>query len=372
MKEQASVGEKTFFSEEQAETIFLWYLNEILGKKDKNYPLVNDEIEIEPEIFLTKRKFNQLLGQRTTDSARVAIRELGIFLYELLTDHSEKTDISFCLDGYPSIRIYNPAVSQKLSRIIQLMIAGYFRNHEALRSSFENPEQVEDAPELKEVVQSFSWLKEKNLLGAKDMLDPEAVIKALAAKGLEIELSEEEKVKFQQIPFSEETLKIVGSGQWRNTRAILWWAPPERCGVTMLKLRELFGTSKNTQPCVYDHDWWLNEDFAKKVIREGWHLTLTKMPPETKNNSYEEQKSLLTEKEELPEPNEVMYFCLVNYLINDKERLLHNDYSRTNTLDSDGDVVYLGRFSADGFCVGDSLPDYCDSVIGVLPARKLD
>lgn len=370
MKEQASVEEKIFFSEEQAEAIFLWYLNEILGKKDKNYPLINDEIE--PEIFSAKKKLNQLLGQKTTDSARLAIRELGIFLYELLTDHSERTDVSFCLDGYPAVRTYNATVSQKFSRIIQLMIAGYFRNQEALKEAFENPEQVEDVPEAKEVVQGFSWLKEKNLLEVKDLLDPEAVIKALTAKGFEIELSEEEKAKFQQIPFSEETLRIAGSGQWRGTRAILWWAPPERCGVTMLKLRELFGTSKNTQPCVYNNDWWLNAEFAKKILREGWHLTLTKMPTESKNQNYEEQKALLAEKEELPEPVEVMYFCLVNYLINDKERLLHNDYSGTNTLLFGGSVVCLGRFRADGFDVGSSPPDRRVSCIGILPARKFD
>lgn len=205
-----------------------------------------------------------------------------------------------------------------------------------------------------------------------DILGVDVVVSALSGKGIKIELTQDERERYGYVPFSEETLKMVAGHQWRDKRAILWWAPPERYGLTMLKLRDAFGISRDTQPCVYGNDWWLKEKFAKEVLKEGWHLTLAELPDESRDKTYDDQKALLTKEEELLTPVEVMYLCLVNYLVNDGERLLYDCYSRTDTLDSHGYVVYLGDFHPDGLHVCLWPPADPDSSIGVLAARKFD
>jgi len=209
-----------------------------------------------------------------------------------------------------------------------------------------------------------------------DILGIDAVVSALAGKGIKIELTPAERERYNYVPFSEETLKMAAGHQWRGKRAILWWAPPERYGLTMLKLKDAFGTSTNVQPCVWNNNWWLKEKFAKKVLKEGWHLTLAELPDESRDKTYDDQKALLTKEEELLTPVEVMYLCLVNYLVNDGERLLYNCYScysRTDTLDSCGYVVDLGGFGPGGlFALGRWRPTSRGSSLGVLAARKFD
>lgn len=131
--------------EEQANAILFWYLEEILEKKKGNYPLINHELKIESNIPLTKEDLDELLVQNTIDSTRVAIRELGVYLYEMLTGHSERTDISFCLDGYPDIRIYVPSLSMKFAQIVHQMISGFFRDAETLRKALDNENQATEA-----------------------------------------------------------------------------------------------------------------------------------------------------------------------------------------------------------------------------------
>lgn len=209
-----------------------------------------------------------------------------------------------------------------------------------------------------------------------DVLGVETVNRALSVRGLEIkiELTPEERECFSVVPFSEETLKMAAARQWRGKRAILWWAPPERYGITMLKLRDAFGTSKDVQPCVWNNEWWLKEKFAKEVLKEGWHLTLAELPDESKDKTYDDQKALLTKEEELLAPVEVMYLCSVNYLVNDSERLLCDCdcHSKTDTLDSAGRAVHLGAFDPTGLLVSDCAPFGRWSDFGVLVARKFD
>lgn len=141
-KRDSSEVKKIITPEKKAGTILFWYLDEILGKKG-DYPLLSHRaIEVEVE------NLAQLLSEETTHSARMAIRELGTFLYEMLTGHSERTDISFRLDGYPAIQVYNPDISDKFSQIIQQMISGDFREPETLKKAFESqtPEPKQENP----------------------------------------------------------------------------------------------------------------------------------------------------------------------------------------------------------------------------------
>lgn len=141
----AEAEETKVDSEKQAMIILYWYLKEVLCKADKNYPLINHEVKLEfkvsysrPEVktSFTEEDLKNLVSEKTADSARMAIRELGVYLYEMLTGHSERTDISFLLDGYPNIE-NSPDISTKFAKIIHQMIAGSFKDPETLKKVFE-------------------------------------------------------------------------------------------------------------------------------------------------------------------------------------------------------------------------------------------
>lgn len=204
-----------------------------------------------------------------------------------------------------------------------------------------------------------------------NFLSIDLVIKALSKKGLEVKLTQKEEKIYKEIPFSQETLEMAANKEWRGKRAILWAAPP---GITMLKLREIFGTDPNHQPCIYNNDWWLSEAFAKETLRPGYHLTLVELPRETKNKSYKRQKALMTKQEQLVKPVELTFLALTNFIINNNDRILKNGYFRTDMLGSGGSAVYLGRFVSGGFHVGIRYwpPDSAGCRIGLLLSRKFD
>lgn len=239
----------------------------------------------------------------------------------------------------------------------------------------------------------------RDIFGSKglNILGVEAVIDVLSIKGIKIVLTEEERERSKNIPWTEETLRMASARGWRGRRAILCWAPPERYGITMLKLMEAFGTSKDSldvQPRIYASPWrkdneeWSKKEFAKKVLREGWHLTLAEMlfldkcyPREGYwhltaiemflGKKHPKQKSFLTEDEELLTPVETMYLVLFNYMINNGERLLAKGSSRTDTTLTNGRVVGLGDFGAEnGLKVGDWHPFTRSPRIGALIGRR--
>lgn len=120
--------------------------------------------------------------------------------------------------------------------------------------------------------------------------------------------------------------------------------------------------------CFFKQAWYKNEAFASEKGEEGEY----DFDFESKhlNKSYEEQIVLLGKDTKLLSVA-VLAEAICIHFKETGERLLHNWYSRTSSLDSDGNRVRVGVFGADGLYVNGRWDDDRDSGLGVSSARKL-
>jgi hypothetical protein len=115
-------------------------------------------------------------------------------------------------------------------------------------------------------------------------------------------------------------------------------------GLSILDLRDLFGFSDD--PCFYNQDWYVNENFAKKKLDVDWYLLQREIPDETRGK-------LPRGKTKLPTAALTANAFFLNYCIN-KELMWENDYVWNSDKDMYGDRIYTGKYkndAKDGFNV---------------------
>lgn len=184
-----------------------------------------------------------------------------------------------------------------------------------------------------------------------NFLGIDLVIDALSKKGFDIKLTQEEKQIYEEIPFSKATLESVANKEWLGKRAIIWAAPPKRYAINMLKLRAIFGTDKSNQPCFdsYEsYDSLCGEKFSKEILRPGYHLTSVELPDRTRRISYRERDSLIIKKSQVVKPVELAFLAPINFLINNGDRVLKEDWSRTDAVSYHDFIIGLGFFDSYG------------------------
>lgn len=138
-------------------------------------------------------------------------------------------------------------------------------------------------------------------------------------------------------------------------------------GLSLLELNNKYGLGEKG---FYDNDWWLwlKEDFAKEKSEAGiYEIDFNK---DLNNLNYDEQKK---------EIKEGWYFChpailaeaILSHCAETGKRLMEDWYSRTSTITSDGDHVYVGNFDSRGLLVNDGWNSCRYDSLGVSSARKL-
>lgn len=112
--------------------------------------------------------------------------------------------------------------------------------------------------------------------------------------------------------------------------------------LTINKLREKFGVDPDkNEPCFYNQDWYLKEDFAsKETLRNKWYLL--------KKNVYEEYRAVNPDEKainKLALPSAVLctYTFFAYYLLNN-EILWKDDFVWCSDNDANGDQIYVGRY----------------------------
>jgi len=116
--------------------------------------------------------------------------------------------------------------------------------------------------------------------------------------------------------------------------------------LTINKLRETFGFNPEVkEPCFYNQDWYLNEEFASiKVLDFKWYLL--------KKNDYDKFRGiapdlLINEKKNsfsLPTAILCAYTFFSYYFYTDVELLWINNFVWCNDLDHNNDRIYVGRY----------------------------
>jgi hypothetical protein len=110
--------------------------------------------------------------------------------------------------------------------------------------------------------------------------------------------------------------------------------------LTIKYLRETFGTDPQfSEPCFYNQDWYLKEDFINIQLKTGWYLIRKNIydfsraqDPELLKNNYNYPSAVLSAF--------VFFAC---WFVK-KESLWKNDFIWCNDKDFNEDRIYVGRY----------------------------
>lgn len=115
--------------------------------------------------------------------------------------------------------------------------------------------------------------------------------------------------------------------------------------IDILKLRDHFGINPDKQePCFYNQDWYMKEDFVQKELEPGWVLL--------RKNVFENTRSIdpniIDENYPLPSAILCSYAFFVHSLVYNSV-LWQYDFIWCSDRDHNGDRIYVGKyFDIDG------------------------
>ena len=195
------------------------------------------------------------------------------------------------------------------------------------------------------------------LILGDDFISPEDVANAYG-----FHYSDEQMTAFADTLPDEKTL------QWLRTNGYMLLATPPS-DMNLLQVRDL-----DNQLFYSKSEGWYakdNEKFARdNVVSAGEWLMVRKEPyPDSRRKNWDEQCSLLTEVEHVPNAPEVSYAVTAYYKVRGVY-LLKGVYVRTSSVDADDDRVFVGHFDGGSLGVTYYWDVYRDDGIGVSSSRK--
>ncbi len=255
----------------------------------------------------------------------------------------------------------------------------------------------------------------KEILGKKDVLGIEEIENTF---GIKVRAED-----VPNIPFSKEDLeKAKGLGQFLILRVD---KAKDGTELSMKKMHDLLAEEFKKDghgKILVSIDWYKEEEFfTKETPKLSWALTSKEVIPDSTSKNYLQQtesiidyikekvfkggalpkeyqdaiREFAEQKEKISKlmkddwqeatkileelritkltrksPSESVYDFLAYFKTN-KERLLENMYTWTSRRASDGRLVLVGRFDADGASVNRNAPDYSYGALGVAFSRSL-
>lgn len=113
--------------------------------------------------------------------------------------------------------------------------------------------------------------------------------------------------------------------------------------LTIDQFREEFGVDPAHEPCMYNQDWYLKEDFASKALLDGaWHLIRKEVLSDARAKRPEEIEISLSHEQF---SSAVTYtFTFFAWWLLRKEILWKHDFLWCSDRDHNGDRIYVGRY----------------------------
>jgi hypothetical protein len=149
-------------------------------------------------------------------------------------------------------------------------------------------------------------------------------------------------VPVPQIRYSERCLREL-----KDNSILILGAPCDRDSkpLTINRMRRLLGTDPdNSEPCFYNQDWYLREDFAgKRALGFDWYVISRNVKEESRGHSADDSQALLSVREQLPSAVLTAFTFFANYLLNG-EVLWKHDFIWCQDTDHNADRVYTGRY----------------------------
>lgn len=159
-----------------------------------------------------------------------------------------------------------------------------------------------------------------------------------------------------EIPFTEAELREV-----KDTHVLVAVFPLSILEIRDKVERNLFYS--------YEGAWYNKEAFAKDRGDARWQLVRKTPVENSTNKTWQEQQTLLSNKEETPKA-QVMVYTIIGHFLATGERLFERTYVRCSDLDSDGYRVYVGHFDSDGLHVFYYWDGHRYYYLGLSSARK--
>lgn len=137
------------------------------------------------------------------------------------------------------------------------------------------------------------------------------------------------------VPWSEEVLATHAETH------LLIFAP---AGVTLLSLRERFGMDPSVQePCLYNQDWYVKEEFASAPTDGKWHLLRKSVLEDARAKRPEEIEAALA-NESFPSAALCAFAFFAYWFHTGGQRLWNHDFVWCNDRDHNNDRIYVGRY----------------------------
>lgn len=144
------------------------------------------------------------------------------------------------------------------------------------------------------------------------------------------------------VPFSDDVLH-----EHADTHFLIY-APAvyaDGMPITLNSLRDKFGIDPNvSEPCFYNQDWYLKEDFTAKTSLDGkWHLLRREVLEEARAKLPEDIEQGLSE-ESFPTAITCAFAFFAYWFATGGEKLWKTDYVWCSDRDHNGDRIYVGRY----------------------------
>jgi len=143
------------------------------------------------------------------------------------------------------------------------------------------------------------------------------------------------------IPWSSAQLETV-----RDTHVLILGCPETQNNdaLTLNFLRAYYGVNPDLrEPCFYNQDWYLHEEFASTFqLSTMWYL----LRKDVLKESRAAQPQEFTEKHSLSLPSALLtaYTFFAYYFLNHKSLLWEHDFVWCNDVDHNRDQIYTGRY----------------------------
>ena len=165
---------------------------------------------------------------------------------------------------------------------------------------------------------------------SKNIIGPEE-LKAIREMGLRI------PENVPEIPFSPEELEKK-KDDYLLVLGVSTFADGTK--VTIRNLRERFGLDPEvSEPCFYNQDWYVREDFIDRPLEDGWFLI--------RKNVYEDSRAVqpaeLMKAHEFPPAVRCTYAFFAAWFALGI-RLWEHDFVWCSDTDHNGDRIYVGKY----------------------------
>ena len=112
--------------------------------------------------------------------------------------------------------------------------------------------------------------------------------------------------------------------------------------ITLRLLRDILGINPNlSEPCFYNQDWYMHEDFIDIALNNQWYLI--------KKEVYEDSRAVmpmdLIDRGVVFPPAILCAYAFFAYYFLNNEYLWYHDFVWCQDIDHNGDRIYVGKYN---------------------------